>query len=167
MTKAWPKPEYRIRAVFRAPLPFVFTWCTDISPMDPHLQRRDFVRKIIEKTAGRVVYEDLEESEAGWSWDRHVVTPEPPDRWRLASVGNHYDIAADYRLSPLRGGGTRLDLSGRLRPKTPEDRLPTKGEFERDVGAMWRLYAAALERDYRRSQGSRPSGAQARRPAIP
>ena len=167
MKGAWPKPEYQIRAVFRAPLPFVFTWCTDISPIDPQLRRRDFVRKIIEKSASRVVYEDLEESDAGWSWDRNVVTTKPPDRWRLAAVGNHYDTSADYRLSPLRGGGTRLELSFRLRPKTSEDELPAKRPLERDVRKMWRLYAAALERDYRRTRGTRPSGVQASTHAIP
>jgi hypothetical protein len=121
------------------------------------------VRKIIERTARRVVYEDLEESKTGWSWDRNVVTRRPPDRWSLSAVGNHYDTAAAYRLSSLRGGGTRLDLTFRLRKKGPEDRLPAKGETEREVRAMWRLYAKALERDYALIRRNRRRGARARR----
>jgi hypothetical protein len=146
--RGWPRREYRIRAAFRAPIPFVFAWCTDISPIDPELRRKKFVRKVVEKTSSRVVYEDLEASDRGWTWDRNVVTRMPPDRWTLRAVGNHFDTRADYLLSTARAGRTRLDLRFRLRPKTSQDRLPGRRALERDVGIMWRRYARALERDY-------------------
>ena len=35
--RAW-SPEYRTRVAFRAPLEFVFAWCTDYSPQDASLE---------------------------------------------------------------------------------------------------------------------------------
>jgi hypothetical protein len=167
VTRLWPKRVYDIRTTFHAPLSFVFTWSTDISSIDPELRRRDFVRKIIRKTPTQTVYEDLEETTAGWGWDRNVTTRAPPDRWRLDATGNHYDTVANYRLRPVEGGRTELHLRFRLRPKSPGDRLPPKGRCERDVLAMWRLYARALERDYRRTAGRRSSGTPASERVAP
>src|SRR5438309_936549 len=53
---AWPGPEYRIRVSFRAPIDFVFAWCTDYTPGDAALEKETYQRKIIERTprAGRL-----------------------------------------------------------------------------------------------------------------
>jgi hypothetical protein len=161
VAEVWPRRTYRIQAVFCAPLPFVFAWCTDISSIDPKLRRRKFIRKIIDKNPARVVYEDLEESASGWGWDRNVMTRNPPNRWRLDAVGNHFDTVADYLLSPASDGRTRLKLAFRLRPKTAVDRLPAKRSCEREVRAMWRLYAVALERAYRQRPGRSVRGRRA------
>src|SRR5437867_6508175 len=59
-------PEYRITATFRVPLDFAFAWCTDYTPGDAKLEGDSYRRKIIERSSRRVIFEDLEETKAGW-----------------------------------------------------------------------------------------------------
>jgi len=147
----WSGPEYRISVSFRAPLDFAFAWCTDFTPQDASLEGESYRRKIIERTPRRVVFEDLEESDAGWEWSRDVVTLLPPNRWHMDGIGNHRDVTADYVLSPLPDGRTRLDLRWRRRPKTPEAKKRTKAEREASATHAWKRFGAAMESDHRRT----------------
>ena len=147
--------EYRIRVSFGVPLDFAFAWCTDYTPEDPSLEGESYQRKIIERTPHRVIFEDLEETEDGWDWGRDVVTLLPPNRWHMDGVGNRRDVTADYVLSPLPDGRTRFDLRWRRQPKVPDAKKLTKAEREASTLRAWKLFAAAMERDYRRSRRSR------------
>lgn len=149
--RGWPGPEYRISVTFRVPLDFAFAWCTDYTPHDASLEGESYERKVIERTPRRVIFEDLEETEAGYVWSRDVVTLHPPNRWHMDGVGNRRDVTADYVLSPLPGGRTRLDLRGRRRPKMPDPTKLTKAEREASTTRAWKRFGAAMERDYRRS----------------
>ena len=144
--------EYRIRVSFGVPLEFAFAWCTDYSPEDASLERESYQRKVIERTSGRVIFEDLEEAEDGWVWGRDVVTLLPPNRWHMDGVGNRRDVTADYILSPLPDGRTRFDLRWRRQPKVPEGKKLTKAEREASAMRAWKRFAIAMERDYRRSR---------------
>jgi hypothetical protein len=150
--RGWIGPEYRASASFRAPLDFVFAWCTDYTPEDPGLENEQYERKVIERTARRVIFEDLEESKDGWDWSRAVVSLRPPTRWHMDAVGNNRDVTADYVLSTLLDGRTRLDLRWRRRPKVPDAKRRTKAEREASATRAWKLFAAALERDYNRAR---------------
>src|SRR5437016_12818747 len=103
---AWPGPEYRIRVSFRAPIDFVFAWCTDYTPGDAALEKETYQRKIIERTPRAVVFEDLEESKDGWDWSRAVVSPRPPSRWHMRGIARSRDAGADSVLSSRRAGRT-------------------------------------------------------------
>src|SRR5207302_10806365 len=70
----WPGPEYRIRVSFRAPIDFVFAWCTDYTPGDAALEKETYQRKIIKRTPRAVVFEDVDESKDGWDCTRLVVS---------------------------------------------------------------------------------------------
>ena len=79
--------QYRLKTVscelevtFRAPLRFVFLWCTDYQPSDSKLEKEDYVRKMIERTSRRVIFEDLQEMRDGWSWQRATIFLYPPNR---------------------------------------------------------------------------------------
>ncbi len=145
----------QLNVVFRAPLPFVFSWCTDYSPIDAKLAKRDHIRKIIERTPRRVIFEDLEEMKDGWSWRRATVSLHPPNRWHLDDTGNRRDLKADYVLSSLRGNRTRLRLRWKVWPKTAASSKLSRAERERSAASMWRKFAAALEKDYRRAHKHR------------
>jgi hypothetical protein len=145
-------PEYRIRVSFEVPLDFAFKWCTDYSPEDANLEGESYQRKVIERTSRRVIFEDLEEAEDGWVWGRDVVTLLPPNRWHMDGVGNRRDVTADYVLSPLPDGRTRFDLRWKRQPKVPDAKKLTKAEREASAMQSWKLFAAAMERDYRRSR---------------
>jgi hypothetical protein len=126
----------------------VFDWCTDYTPGDAALEKEEYERKIIKRTPGAVIFEDLEESKDGWDWSRAVVSLHPPNRWHMDGIGNHRDVVADYALSRLADGRTRLDLRWRRRPHEPETRRLTKAQRESSSRRAWKLFAAALERDY-------------------
>src|SRR5437870_11934124 len=105
---AWPGPEYRVRVSFRAPIDFVFAWCTDYTPGDAALEKEAYERKIIERTSRSVVFEDLEEYKAGWDWSTAVVSLRPPNRWHMDGMGNNRVVVDDYVLLGLVDRGIRL-----------------------------------------------------------
>jgi len=148
----WDGPEYRINVPFRVPLAFAFAWCTDYTPEDAKLEGDSYERKIVERTPRRVVLEDLYDTKAGWIWSREVVTLQPPNRWHMDGVGNQRDATADYLLTPLPGGRTRLELRWRRHQKTPGAAKLTKAQREASALRAWRRFAIAMDRDYNRSQ---------------
>jgi hypothetical protein len=143
------------KVVFRAPLQFVFSWCTNYQPSDSKLEKEDYVRKIIERTPRRVVFEDLQEMRDGWSWQRAIVSLHPPNRWHMDNFGNRRDVKADYVLSSLAEDQTQLHLRWQVWPKTRAAAKLTKAQRERSVVSMWRRFTSAMERDYRQSRGTR------------
>jgi hypothetical protein len=152
MPTRWPSPKYEVRHVFRAPLPFVYRWCTDYTPADPKHESEKYDRRILARSARQVVYEDLSDTaDGGWAWARHVVRLYPPHRWHSESVGSHRTISLDYRLSRLPGGRTQLVLTGRRRPTALGSKNPTKSNWERSVAETWRRFGRVLERDFRKS----------------
>ena len=152
--KNLPGPVYRISTVLKVPLPFAFRWCTDFRPDDAKREGERYERRILDRSARRVVYEDLEPTRAGWRWARHVVTLRPPDRWHSDSVGNYREVSLDYSLTALGRSRTRFALVWKRRPSALAGRPPSKRSTERDTLLAWRHFARAMERDYR--QGRRP-----------
>jgi len=155
---------YEIRSVFRAPLSFVFAWCTDYSAEDARLENESYLRRIVERSQRRVVYEDLEDTPQGWSWSRHSVTLRPPNRWRSDSVGNYRTWRLDYTLRPLTGGRTELTLRGVRRATGLASKNPPKAKLERSMRTSWAHFGRALEADYRKSLQSGRAFRGPRRP---
>lgn len=151
MAGRWPGPKYRIEVDFRAPLEFVYRWCTDYTPEDAKYESESYQRRVLRRSRAEVVYEDLEETPQGWVWSRHVVRLRPPDRWHSDSVGSHRSIVLDYRLSRIPGGRTRLVLTARRRPTALEGKNPAKRSWERSVRRAWAGFARSLEHDFRNS----------------
>ncbi|MGA7923759.1 MAG: hypothetical protein WCA77_07275 [Thermoplasmata archaeon] len=150
MAKRWPGPTYEMRAEFRAPLDFVYRWCTDFTPQDAQSEGDDYSRRILQQSARQVVYEDLYDTKDGWRWSRHVVRLMPPNHWHSDTVGSHRAYSLDYRLSKLAGHRTQLTLRARRRPYGIGGKNPPKSTWERETGKSWKNFAAALERDYER-----------------
>ena len=148
-------PEYRITATFRVPLDFAFAWCTDYTPGDAKLEGESYQRKIVERDARRVIFEDLEETKEGWDWSREIVALRPPNRWHMDGVGNHRDVTADYVLTRLPDGRTQLDLHWSRRPKDTAAAKLTKAQREANALRAWNRFGVAMERDYRRSRRGR------------
>lgn len=101
---------YEIRTRFRAPLDFVYRWCTDYTAQDARLEGERYERRILKRTSNEVVYEDLDDLDGGWFWSRMVFRLHPPDRWHAESVGSHRTYSLDYRLSALPNRQTLLTL---------------------------------------------------------
>lgn len=148
----WVGPEYRIKVSFQAPLDFAFAWCTDFTPDDAKLEGDSYQRKIIERTPRRVILEDLEEADDGWTWTREVVTLRPPNRWHMDGVGNRRDAMADYVLTSMPNGRTQLELRWRRRPIVSAEAKLTKAQREANARRAWNRFGAAMERDYKRTR---------------
>jgi hypothetical protein len=155
MPPPWPPPAYEVRCEFRAPLEFVYRWCTDYTPQDARYEAEQYERRILLRSRRKVVYEDLEDTPEGWVWSRHVVRLAPPNRWHSDSVGSHRSYSLDYRLYRLPAGRTRLVLTARRRPTSIGGKNPSKSAWERSVGEAWHRFSRALERDFRKAG---PSG---------
>lgn len=160
----WPPPEHVIRQTFRAPLDFVFRWCTDFDPDDARREHDTYRRKVVLRHPDQVVYEDLEEGRGGWSWARYDVRLQGPRHWQMESLGTHRLVRADYQLTASSEGTTTLELRLRRRPSLlPSTRLSRRAR-EASISESWKLFARALESDYRRSPRAprRPAGRRAR-----
>ncbi len=140
--------EARVRVAFRVPLDFAFTWCTDYTPQDAALEGESYVRKVVERSPRRVVFEDLEETDQGWIWARDVVSLRPPNRWHMESAGSHRDVTAEYTLTKLPDGRTQLELVWWRRPHAPGKKIP-RAEREKETAVAWERFAKAMEQDYR------------------
>jgi hypothetical protein len=149
-----PVRSYHVTVVFRAPLPFAFAWCTDSSEDDPkyagedrsiHLQRR-----VIDRTARRVVFENLYDEGRGWARERHVVTLRPPDRWHGDGHGSYFDMNLDYRLTVLAGDRTRFTMEWSASPNALfRGRRASRRAVEGRVRHLGGRRARAMEREYR------------------
>ena len=142
--------RYSIRQAFDAPVDFVFRWCTDYTPEDPRLGKEVKERRILERSEGKVVYEDLEPTPGGWHWSRVDVTLHPPDRWTARIRGNHRDWRLEYTLRSLPGNRSELFWTGVRRPALLGTENPSRRSLEREMHQLWGNYARVLERDYRR-----------------
>ena len=151
MGLSWPPPQYEVKARFRAPLEFVYRWCTDYTPDDARYEGEKYERRILSRSRRAVVYEDLERLKDGWFWTHHVVRLMPPNRWHSDSVGSHRSYWLDYRLARLPDDGTELTLRARRRPSGIGGPNPAKAKWEKDVASTWRRFGRVLERDYRKS----------------
>ena len=158
MSRESPVTTYNFRAIFRAPLPYVFRWCTDYSPEDPRLAKEDSRRRILARSARRVIFEDLYDGPEGWVWSHDVVTLDPPNHWHAEIVGSHREWVIDYRLRELPGGRTELSFRGRRRSTAHGVRNPSQAQLVRELTSMWRNYGRALERDYHSASKRRGRG---------
>ena len=148
----WSKTVFEVRARFAAPLDFVYTWLTDFSPDDPAITGDTYQRKLIAKSAQRVVFEDLSETGGGWSWLRNTVALSPPSRWRMVAMGNALDARATYRLVSRANNSTELIMRWRLRSGITHGKVPKKTSIEAGMRNVWAVYGKALERDYARAR---------------
>ena len=140
-----------MHSTFRVPLAFAYSWCTDYQPDDAAREDEQYERRILSRTARRVVYEDLDRTPAGWVWRRQVVTLRPPDRWHAESVGSHRTWSLDYILRSRGATRTELTLIGRRRSTELGGRNPSRPQLERELSTMWRRFGRAMQRDYFRS----------------
>ncbi|MCI4368844.1 MAG: hypothetical protein L3K09_04700 [Thermoplasmata archaeon] len=152
MGESWPMPVYEVKATFRAPLKFVYEWCTDYRPQDARLESENYERKILRRSSREVIYEDLEDSKDGWFWARHVVRLFPPNRWHSDTVGSHRALSLEYRLAALPGGRTQLTLTARRRPYGVGGKNPPRAKWEGPVAMSWKRFGRAIERDYQKTR---------------
>ena len=138
---------------FRAPIGFVFRWCTDHGPGDAKIEGAEYARRVISRSKGHVVYEDLATTPNGWWWNHWTVTLRPPDAWHGECLGNYRNWVTDYRLRGTPNGGTELTLTGKRTPTGLGIGGPrvTRAKIETSLRADWAKFSRSLEGDYQTS----------------
>lgn len=137
---------YRVTKIIKAPLRFVFNWCTDYREDDNKITGSKSKRTILEKTKRRVVYiiqyPDRKQIKTGFN----LVTLDASRSWHLDYFSQDDDEIADYALSRLGPQRTRLNMVFTEKWKTRE--VPKKAAYTKHINGIWDKYVAALEGDY-------------------
>lgn len=147
--------RYKVQSTFRAPLPFVFRWCTNFNSKDGRYSGEGYQRRILSRSDRKVIFEDLFDTPQGWTWIHRTVRLQPPDRWHADSVGSDRILSVDYRLSGLPSGHTLLTIEAKRRPYGIGTTNPPKAKWERRVAGNWARFGRILEREFR-SKHARP-----------
>jgi len=151
-----PSQTFHVATVLPAPLEFAYGWCTDFRPDDARREKDSYERRILSRTARRVVFENLtDDAHGGWWWARFVVDLRPPNRWHAESVGSHRTLSLDYELTARGPDRTRFDLRWRRWPTAIGPRRLSRKAEERATTLAWRNFAAALGADFRASRRGR------------
>ena len=148
MKKAFVE-TYKVSKTFKAPLEFVFDWCTDFREDDGQMTGSKTKRTFLEKTSKRIVWV-VEYKEKGRSVEGvRVVWLHPPDSWSLDTCGDHREIG-EYKLKRKSKNKTRLDMKFRYSYDGKEE-VQDQEEWEEETREMWDIYGRHLEKDYRDS----------------
>ena len=137
---------FRFSKIVRAPLRFVYDWCTDYREDDSKITGSKSKRTILEKTRQRVIY-TIRGGSGAQVWNAvNIVTLHPPNAWHLDSIGDEDDEVGDYKLTSLGSRKTRLDMVFKEIWKTSN--VPNHAAYVKHISEIWDKYGAALERDY-------------------
>lgn len=139
---------YKIRQVFRVPLPFAFGWCTDFSTEDGRLAGDGHQRRLLSRRGRTIIYETLYEEPQGWSWSRQTVRLHPPDRWTARAEGNYRTWDLVYTLRALDDDSTEFRFWGRRRPVGLGAKNPSQKAMKDELTKMWQNFGKAMEREY-------------------
>jgi len=139
---------YRLSTTFNAPIDYVFDWCTDFREDDPkkYLGSKN-TRKILEKSAERVVWVVRFKEGQGFAEGVRAVWLYPHKAWHLDTCGDGREIG-DYKLTALGKSKTRLDMKFIVTYESPEE-VEDKKEWEEDGKKHWAIYKKALEGDFK------------------
>jgi len=142
--------KVHVAKIIRAPLRFVYDWCTDYRETDPRITGSKSKRKILMKTKHRVVYVATYRSRGKTRSAVDVVTLYPPKAWHLDFIGDEDDETGDYVLSSLGPKKTRLDMTFTERYKVANG--PSQAADVRSIHEIWDKYVPALEKEYARKR---------------
>jgi hypothetical protein len=152
----------KVSKTIKAPLTYVYSWCTDYSQDDPKLTGSKSQRIILEKTKKRAVYVQIYNGMDGKQKVAvDMVSLRPPDSWHLDYFGEEDDETGEYRLKSLGKEKTRLDMVFKEKWKAVA-RVPSIEEQTRSTSEAWDRYVVALEKDYNseRKPASKRKGGQ-------
>jgi hypothetical protein len=140
--------SFRVSKVIRAPLAFVYEWCTDFRESDARITGSKVKRKILLKTPRLVIYVSSYKSRGKPMVGVNIVSLHPPKRWHLDFLGDEDDETGQYRLTKLGPRKTRLDMSFTEHYKIRG--APTKAQDMKHTGDIWDKYVSALDSEYAR-----------------
>lgn len=140
----------RVLKTIKAPIKFVYNWCTDFSEDDPTFTGSTRNRVIIDKTSKRAVYVSISEDESKRDpVSVYFVKLKPPNAWHLDMYSPDRTETAEYKLKPLTKRTTQIRIDFKNSWKHPE-KSESDEEQEKRLNEHWDKYVKALEGEYSR-----------------
>ena len=146
-----------VSKAIKAPLGFVYDWCTDYRENDWDIFGGNTREKILLKNKHRVVYVQNYKKQGEPKSVVEVVTLHPPKAWHLDSIGDDSGEVCDYTLTSLGPQKTRLELKYRVDYNV--GKAPTEAQIVALTHRVWDKFIPLLERDYARKKRQRSPGA--------
>ena len=144
----------KVSKAVNAPLPYVYSWCTDFRSDDPKITGSTSERIVLQKTRKRVIYTQIYTGADGKrKVGLSIVTLRPPRSWHLDFFGEEDDETGEYRLKSLGKDKTRLDMVFREKWKKAMVKVPSVEEQVKNTDRVWDKYIAALEKEYSSKMG--------------
>jgi hypothetical protein len=143
--------DYRFSKLVRAPLPFVFRWCTDYRDDDDRLTDSiyHYQAKIVLREPSRIVrLISVPGTDRNRSTDVEIITLRPPNRWHLAKFSVSDDQIGNYLLTSRGPRLTLLEI--RFRQKWKIRRLPDRRRYQALFNRVWDRYVEVMETEFRR-----------------
>ena len=138
----------RVSKTIKAPIRYVYNWCTDYSETDPKLTGSSRKRVIIEKTSKHAVYVSLSDEGDGESQiSVYLVKLKPPNAWHLDMYSPYRSETAEYKLKPLPKSKTQINIVFKNNWKNLE-KIESGMEQEKRLNGLWDKYVKALEEEY-------------------
>ncbi len=154
MTRSQPRTKYRtyrFRKLVRAPLPFVYRWCTDYRQDDDRITDSiyQYQAKIVLREPTRIVrIITLPGRNRNRNTDVEIISLLPPDRWHLEKLSVTDDETGAYRL--VRRGPKLTAVQMRFRKKWKIPDLPDPKEYRALFSRVWDRYVDVMEKEFRR-----------------
>jgi hypothetical protein len=130
---------------FKAPLDFVYAWCTDFREDDRKMTGSKRRRQILMRSPEMVVWKLDPKGTRGREGIR-VVWLAPPDQWHLETCGDGSEVG-DYKLTTVGTKKTRLNMVFRL-TYSKRSEIEKKKEWESRLEKNWDAYGRFLEKEY-------------------
>jgi hypothetical protein len=140
---------YKVSETFKAPLDYVFGWCTDFRDDDEKMTGSKTKRTFLERTDKRIVWV-VEYKEKGKPKEGvRVVWLHAPDSWALDTCGDQREVG-EYNLIQKGKNKTRLDMKFQISFDS-KDEVEDRKKWEKEVGEEWDIFRRHLEKDYKES----------------
>lgn len=133
----------------RAPLRFVYRWCTDYRDDDDGLTNDlyRFQARVVLREPNRIVrVVVVPGSDRNRNTEVEVISLQPPDRWHLRKFSAADDKIGNYKLTRLGPRLTSIEMD--FREDWKVSRIPSRARYRALFNAVWDRYVTVMEREF-------------------
>jgi hypothetical protein len=139
------------RKQIRAPLRFVYRWCTDFRNDDDRITDSiySYKAKVVLREASRTVRViTVPGKDPNRCTDVEIIALRPPIGWDLTKLSWTDDEIGHYHLTASSANSTLLEM--RFRRTWKADRSPSLSRYKALFNEVWDRYVEVIESEWRR-----------------
>jgi hypothetical protein len=139
----------RFKKLIRAPLSFVFQWCTDYRDDDDRITDSiyHYRARIVLREPNRVVrIIRVPGKDTNRCTDVEIIHLHPPNHWNLTKLSWTDDEVGDYRLTARSSQFTLLEM--RFKRTWKAGHLPSLARYKVLFDRVWDRYVEVMEAEY-------------------